>query len=324
MQIVEGLGGLQILPHGSTVSIGNFDGLHRGHQSILEKARQLRAAGGGELVAVTFEPHPLTVLAPHRVPARLSPPALKRELLEQQGVDRLIILPPLPEVLELSAENFWSIIRSTHPRHLVEGGNFTFGKGRGGNIARLREWSQGSGIQLHEVSAVEVVLMDLTVAPVSSSLVRWLIANGRMRDAAVALGRPYALEGEVVKGYQRGRGIGFPTANIAADEQLAPLEGVYAGRCMINDNAYLTAVSVGRMETFGDQLRRQIEAHIIGFEGDLYGRHLRVEILDWVRGQVKFNSIDELVRQIKRDVERVREKGSIDVSRPIASVEVGA
>lgn len=322
MEIVEGLEGLQQVAPGGVISVGNFDGVHRGHQRILQTARDLRQQHGGELVAVTFEPHPLTVLAPHKAPPRLTPAGLKRELLAGLGVDRLVVLPPSSEVLELSAEAFWAILRDrARPSQLVEGGTFTFGKGRGGNVTKLAEWTAAAGVGLHVVPAVEVALMDLTVAPVSSSLIRWLIGQGRVRDAAVALGRAYALEGRVIKGYQRGRGIGFPTANIGCDGQLTPLEGVYAGRCAVDGVVYPAAVSVGRMETFGDQLRRQVEAYLIGFDGDLYDRELRVEMIDWIRGQMKFAGVEALVAQIGRDVERVRQSVGLDPSRPIARLQ---
>src|SRR4051794_8604276 len=235
MEIVEGLSGLRGVPAGGVVSIGNFDGLHRGHQRILEVARGYRASGDGELVVVTFEPHPLTVLRPEKAPPRLTPPALKRELLERAGVDRLVLLPPTHEVLDLSAEDFWAILRDqVRPTHLVEAGTFNFGKDRRGTIDRLREWAAASAVRLDTIEPVEAVLLDLTVAAVSSSLIRWLLANGRVRDAAICLGRPYVLEGPVIKGYQRGRTIGVPTANLDCGEQMVPLEGVYAGRCEID------------------------------------------------------------------------------------------
>src|SRR5215216_6588584 len=136
MEISEGLSGLKGVPPGGVMSVGNFDGFHRGHQKILELARSLRTSS--ELVVVTFEPHPLTVLRPEKVPPRLTPPALKRELVERAGVDRLVLLPPTHEVLDLSAEDFWAILRDqVRPTHLVEGGTFNFGKDRRGTIDKL-------------------------------------------------------------------------------------------------------------------------------------------------------------------------------------------
>jgi riboflavin kinase/FMN adenylyltransferase len=328
MQIAQGLEGLTSTSvanaagaPGPVVSIGNFDGLHLGHQKILQTCAGLRHASGGEIVVVTFEPHPLTVLRPEKAPPRLTPPSLKRELLEQAGVDRLVILPPTRDVLDLSAENFWAILRDqVRPAHLVEGDSFNFGKGRGGTIQKLREWSQGTTVQLHVIDPVEVALLDLTIAPVSSSLIRWLLAHGRARDAAICLGRPYTLEGTVIKGYQRGKSIGVPTANLDCGQQMIPAEGVYAGRCTIGPTSYPAAVSIGRMETFGDKLKQQVEAHLIGFNGDLYDQTIRVELLDWGREQRKYDGLEPLMAQIQNDIEWARRRASLDAAAPIAQI----
>ena len=321
MEIVEGLSGLRSAPPGGVVSVGNFDGVHRGHQRIIEVARGLRDSSGGELIVATFEPHPLTVLRPEKAPPRLTPPLFKRELLRDLGVDRLVVIPPAREVLDLSAEQFWAILRDeVRPRHMVEGGSFTFGKGRGGTVERLREWSAGTGVSLRVIEPVEVALLDLTVAQASSSLIRWLLGNGRVRDAAICLGRPYTLEGVVVKGYQRGRTIGVPTANLDCGEQMTPSEGVYAGRCTIDGRTYPAAVSIGRMETFGEKLRRQIEAHLVGFDGDLYDRTIRVEMLDWGREQRKYDGIDALLEQIRRDVNWTVHRAELEPAIEIARI----
>jgi riboflavin kinase/FMN adenylyltransferase len=324
MQTAEGLDALKATPPGAVVSVGNFDGLHRGHQRILQTARAL-AGPPGPFVVVTFEPHPLTVLRPDKAPPRLTPPTLKRELLAAAGVDRLVVLPPTQEVLDLAAEDFWRILRDdVQARHLVEGGTFTFGRGRGGTVEKLREWSQSSPVQLHVIDPVEVALLDLTVTPVSSSLIRWLLAHGRVRDAAICLGRPYTLEGPVVTGYQRGRTIGVPTANLDCADQLVPTEGVYAGRCTVDGHTYPAAVSIGRMETFGDKLRRQVEAHLIGFTGDLYGRTLRVELLDWGREQRKYDGIDALMAQIRADLEWTKQRVHLRPETPVARAVAAA
>jgi riboflavin kinase/FMN adenylyltransferase len=321
MEIVEGLNGLRSAPAGGVVSIGTFDGVHRGHQRIIEVARDLKEKTGGELVVVTFEPHPLTVLRPEKAPPRLTPSSLKRELLRQAGVDRLVVIPPAREVLDLSAEDFWAILRDeVRPVQMVEGGTFTFGKGRGGTIEKLKVWTADAGMRLRVIEPVEVALLDLTVVAVSSSLIRWLLGNGRVRDAAICLGHAYTLEGEIVKGYQRGRTIGVPTANLDCGEQLVPAEGVYAGRCAVDGKVYPAAVSIGRMETFGDKLRRQVEAHLVGFEGDLYGQILRVELLYWLREQRKYGSIDTLMRQIRRDIDQAVERAGLSPAIEIARI----
>src|SRR5688500_18894581 len=280
MNTHHGLDALRRLPPRSVLSIGNSDGLHLGHRQILRTAAGLRAAGvraaspSRRLAVATFEPHPLTVLRPDRAPPRLTPPYRKRDLLEQAGVDEYVVLPPTPDVLNLTAEQFWQGLRDeARPAHLVEGESFNFGKGRGGSIDRLREWTAGSTVRLHVVPPVTVALLDLQIVPASSSLIRWLVAHGRVRDAAICLGRPYELVGPVVKGHQRGKTIGMPTANLDCRDQLVPADGVYAARCEVGGQVCPVALSVGTMPTFGPNAR-QVEAHLIGFEGDLYGQTL--------------------------------------------------
>jgi riboflavin kinase/FMN adenylyltransferase len=321
MRLLHGLEGLRQLAAGSTLSVGNFDGLHLGHRRILRKADELRRPAGARLAAVTFEPHPLTVLRPHDVPPRLSPPPMKRQLLAEAGVDDLVELPPTPQVLNLTAEAFWAILRDeVRPGHIVEGHTFNFGKGRGGTIQRLREWAAASDVKLHVVDPVSVALLDLTVVPVSSSLVRWLLERGRVRDAAICLGRSYALRGDVIKGHQRGRTIGVPTANLDVKEQLVPADGVYIGRSMVEGITYAAAVSIGTLPTFGDS-PRQVEAHLIGYEGDLYGQPLTLELIDWAREQIKYPGLDALKQQLSRDIEHARRRSKLDPTRPIAQAQ---
>jgi riboflavin kinase/FMN adenylyltransferase len=318
--VVEGLEGLAAVPAGAVVSVGNFDGVHLGHERILATARELKARDRAPAVAVvTFEPHPTTVLRPEAAPPRLTPPALKAALLAGRGVDVLVNLPPSQEVLGLSAEQFWEILRGrVRPSHLVEGNTFNFGKDRGGNVQRLAGWCAAAGVRLHVVEPVSVPLLDMQVAPVSSSLVRWLLFNGRVRDAAICLGRPYGLSGTVIKGYQRGRLIGVPTANLDCGEQMVPDDGVYAARCTVAGRTYPTALSIGTMPTFGADLKRQVEAHLIGFDGDLYGQLIEVELIDWLRGQKRFAGVDALKAQMQRDLVETVERHLLDPARPIA------
>ncbi len=320
MQVLEGLDALRHLAPGGVMSIGNFDGVHLGHQNILQTGRRLRdGLAGARLSVVTFEPHPLTVLRPESAPPRLSPLTQKHALLQAAGVDHVIILPPSHQVLDLTAEQFWAILRDqSRPRHLIEGHDFSFGKDRGGNLERLLQWSAGGELQVHAIDPVRVALLDMQVAPVSSSLIRWLIRHGRVRDAAICLGRPYGLEGKVVEGYQRGRQIGVPTANIDFGEQLIPADGVYAGRCTVDEKNYAAAVSIGVAPTFGDS-RRQVEAHLIDFSGDLYGRTLHLELLDWLRDQMPFKGIEALKAQLARDIGRTAALREMHAERPIAT-----
>lgn len=308
MEILQGLDGLKALPKGAAVSIGNFDGIHLGHQRILDRAHAL--AENGPLGLVTFEPHPLTVLRPNEAPPRLTTMQRKQELLEQAGVTHLVILPPAREVLDLEAEAFWELLRDqVKPKVLVEGTSFNFGKGRRGTMQRLQEWAARDRVRLEIVDKVEVALSDFTLAPISSSLVRWLLAHGRIRDAIRCLGRTVELEGEVVQGHQRGRTIGVPTANLRVpDGLLVPADGVYAGRCTIDGHRYPAAISIGSTPTFGQDLQRQVEAHLLDFSGDLYGKTLHLELLDWVREQLRFQGPEPLKAQIARDIQAVRQR----------------
>jgi riboflavin kinase / FMN adenylyltransferase len=319
MQVLDGLMGLQQLPPGAIVSIGNFDGVHRGHRHLLERAKRLKQASQAPAIAVvTFEPHPLTVLRPQHVPPRLTPRARKRELLAAAGVDLLVELPPSSEVLNLTAEQFWHILRDqVRPAHLVEGTSFNFGKGRGGTIERLREWASESPIQLHIVDPVQVPLLDMMQVPASSSVARWLLEEGRVRDAAIVLGRAYELEGVIVPGAARGRELGVPTANFKLDGQLIPADGVYAGRCAVDGRDWPAAVSIGTNPTFGDN-PRTVEAHLIGFTGDLYGRTLRLQLIDWQREQRAFAGIEALKAWIAQDLRETLARQADDPSQPIA------
>lgn len=317
MNTGQGLEALRKLPPGTILSVGNFDGLHRGHQQILRVARRL-ADGGAGLAVVTFEPHPLTVIRPELAPPRLTTSPMKQQLLAGAGVDFLVVLPPEPAVLNLAAVDFWTILRDqVRPAHMVEGTSFTFGKNRGGNLDRLRQWSSGSSVRLHIVPAVEVVLLDLRIVQVSSSLIRLLLTHGRVRDAAICLGRPYVLEGPVVRGFGRGRRLGIPTANLYCGDQLVPQEGVYAARCTVQGRTYPAALSIGSLPTFGGG-RAQVEAHLVSFEGDLYDQLLRVELVDWLREQVRYGNVEALSRQIHLDIQQTVDRVDCDPAKPLA------
>lgn len=320
MQILYGLHALPQLPRNAVVSIGNFDGVHRGHQHILRLATRLKSQSNGPSAAViTFEPHPLTVLRPEMVPPRLSAADRKQQFIADAGIDHLLILPPEPAVLELTAEMFWRRLSdAVKPTALVEGRSFSFGKGRSGTVERLKAWAEPEGTRVHVVPPVEVALLDMSLVPASSSLIRWLLAHGRVRDAAVCLGRPYELSGPVIQGHQRGRTIGVPTANLDCAEQLVPAPGVYAARTTVGGTTYAVALSIGTMPTFGDDHRRQVEAHLIGFDGDLYGQTLRLELLDWLRDQQKFASLDALKAQLSRDIATAATRHTLDAGRPVA------
>jgi riboflavin kinase/FMN adenylyltransferase len=318
MNLHNGLEGLRELPAGSVLTVGNFDGVHRGHLAIIERARELKFRESmndrfpaARIAVVTFEPHPLTVLRPEKAPPRLTTPQQKQSLLAAVGVDDLVVLPPTRQILDLTAEEFWPILRDqVRPSHLVEGESFNFGKDRGGTIDRLREWTAGSATALHVVTGVEVVLPDMQIVEVNSSLIRWLLLHGRVRDAQVCMARPYTIEGTVVEGARRGRTIGVPTANLACADQLIPGDGVYASRCMIGQDVYAAALSIGTLPTFNGK-SRQVEAHLIGFDGDLYGRNIALDLIAWLRDQRKFSGIDALRERIQRDLRIVQDVAGV-------------
>ncbi|HSU68278.1 MAG TPA: riboflavin biosynthesis protein RibF [Tepidisphaeraceae bacterium] len=321
MRILECLTGLRQLPPGCVLSIGNFDGVHRGHQTLLSRANELRNTSSSPAMAVvTFEPHPLTVLRPQHVPPRLTSPGLKRELLAKMGVDLLVVLPPSKDVLNLTAEQFWGILKDeVRPSHLVEGPSFNFGKGRGGTIQKLQQWSRGTPVELHVMEPLKVPLLDMQVVPVSSSTIRWLLEGGRVRDAAICLGRPYTLQGAVVRGAARGRELGVPTANLQCEEQLIPADAVYAGRINVDGRDWPAAVSIGTNPTFGSN-PRTVEAHLIGYAGDLYGRTLRLDLIDWLREQRTFAGIEPLKEWIAQDIAQTASRFEENPARPIARV----
>ena len=228
-----------------------------------------------------------------------------------------MLLAPTRELLGLTAEQFWQIIvDEVRPAHLIEGESFTFGKGRGGTMQTLRGWAAQSSVQLHVAEPVQAVLLNLSIVTVSSSLIRWLIAHGRVREAGICLGRPYRLSGEVIRGHQRGRTIGTPTANLRIVGQLVPADGVYVGRAVVDGVSYAAAISIGTLPTF-EGGSRQVEAHLLDFSGDLYGQELDLDCTDWLREQRKYFSTDALREQIAEDVRAVRARDGFDATQQI-------
>lgn len=318
MHLLHGLDGLLSAPKNSVMSIGNFDGVHLGHRRIFQTAREIAAPKKSPLVFVTFEPHPMTVLNPAAAPPRLTPPDVKQSLLEAEGADYLVVLPPEKRVLSLTAEDFWTILKDqVAVSDLVEGASFRFGRGARGSVPLLKQWSANSAVTLHVAESVQLPLLDLQITPVSSSVIRFLLAYGRAREACICLGRPYRLAGPIQKGHARGKSLGFPTANLQCEDQFIPADGVYAARSFLGGKNYPVALSIGTMPTFGENAR-QIEAHIIGFDGDLYGQNLAVDLLDWIREQRKYDNPEPLKIQIEKDIAQSINSLNRDFSRPIA------
>ncbi len=290
------------LCRGGAVTIGNFDGVHRGHAALVAEVRRQAHAVSGPAVALTFDPHPLQLLRPEHFQPVLTTAAGRAELLQACGADHVILLRTTPALLRLSAAEFFHEVIQTHlaARVLVEGPNFGFGRNREGNIETLATLCRQSGLDL-----VVVPPVLFNGKPVSSSRVRNALLQGAVREAANLINRPYRLRGTVGTGQQRGRTIGFPTANLEQVETLVPGDGVYAVRVRLGDAIWPGAANIGPNPTFGEQLRK-VEVHVIGFEGDIVGQVLDVDFLERLRDTRPFASVAELVEQLRRDVERAR------------------
>ena len=307
MSVIHGLPSVEPPLTQSVLTIGNFDGVHRAHQQLVAQAGLLAANTGGPVVALTFEPHPLSVLARGTPPPRLSLPSQKARWLSKAGADLVVIAQSTPDLLGLEPEAFVRdvLVARFRPTHIVEGPSFGFGRGRQGDSGLLRRLGPRYGFAVHVVGSVEVEVDAGETILVSSSLIRRLLVEGKVHRAALCLGRPYTIEGPVVPGAQRGRDLGFPTANVAVHEQLLPGDGVYAGRARVGTHTHAAAISVGTRETFANG-SRALEVHVLDFTGDLYGQTLGVEFLRPLRPQQKFDSADALVQQLHRDIEAVR------------------
>jgi riboflavin kinase/FMN adenylyltransferase len=288
---------------GGALSVGNFDGVHRGHVALLEELRRQAGAVHGPAVALTFDPHPLQLLRPDSYPPPLTTVADRARLLRAHGADHVVILGTTHDFLRLTAEEFFErVVRGYfEARAMVEGESFGFGRGRSGNVTTLAELCRRAGLGL-----VVVPPVDVGGVAVSSSRVRAALQRGAVREAAECLGRPYRLTGTVEAGQRRGAGLGFPTANLGRTQTLIPGDGVYAVRADRDGTRWPGAANIGPNPTFGENARK-VEVHLIGFQGDLYGQELSVDFLDRLRDTRPFGGINELVAQLRADVERARE-----------------
>jgi riboflavin kinase/FMN adenylyltransferase len=282
------------------LSIGNFDGVHIGHRALVETLRRQADALNGPAVALTFDPHPITLLRPDQTPIPLMAVRDRARLLERAGADHVVILRIDHDFLHLGARTFFDRIidQGFRARGLVEGFNFAFGREREGTIDTLRA-------SCAETDKALVVMSSLEIdgRPVSSSRVRAELLAGDVSEAAALLGRPYQIAGTVAEGAKRGRTLGFPTANLERVETLVPGDGVYAVRVWALRRTFAGAANVGPNPTFGEGARK-VEVHLIGYQGNLYGQTLTVEFVARLRDTGTFAGAAELVTQLRRDVER--------------------
>jgi riboflavin kinase/FMN adenylyltransferase len=294
---------------GPAVAIGNFDGVHLGHRALLEEALRITRASGGEAVALTFDPHPARFFAPSLAPPMLTPLHRRIELLQEAGAEVVLVEPFTAELASMPAEGFVErvLAKDLGARHVVVGADFSFGKDRQGNTDLLASAGRRFGIG---VSVVPQVTANGLVC--SSTKIREFVLEGRVEGASLLLGRPFEIDGHVVRGAGRGRTLGVPTINLACEGEILPRPGVYAGRARRiegDPTRFAAAISIGNNPTFtkpGDP-ELFIEAHLLDFAGDLYDAHMRLAFVARLREQRRYADVGELVAAIQGDIARTRE-----------------
>jgi len=294
---------------GAVVTVGTFDGMHRGHQAVLGEVIRRARAQQLASVLVTFDPHPLEVVNPAAAPKLLTLPAEKQELVAATELDHMVLLPFTAEVAQLEAEAFVRRLCDEHGmQHLVLGYDHGFGRGRAGDVAVVRRLGAAQGFG---VAVVEAVRDD--GQPISSTLIRTAVAHGDLDAAARWLGRPYGILGRVVRGAGRGRTIGVPTLNLAPPDarKLLPPDGVYVVRVRAGGTRYGGMMNQGPRPTFGEA-GRALEVHLFDFEGELYGETVQVEWVSRLRDVQAFPSRDALVAQLERDRQAARASLNLD------------
>jgi riboflavin kinase/FMN adenylyltransferase len=300
------------------LTIGVFDGVHRGHQELIARAVKAGRARGVPTVLMTFDPHPMEVVFPGNHPAQLTTLTRRAELAEELGIDVFLVVPFTADFMKLTPERYIHelLVERLHVLEVVVGENFTFGKKAAGNVDTLRKAGERFGFAIESVSLV-AESHDSESVTFSSTYIRSCVDAGDVVAAAEALGRPHRVEGVVVRGDGRGRGLGYPTANIAPPMHSAiPADGVYAAwftllghgevtGSVIPGERYRAAVSIGTNPTFSGRTRT-VEAFVLDTTADLYGQHVAVDFVARIRGQKKFGSVDDLIEAMGRDTDRAR------------------
>jgi riboflavin kinase/FMN adenylyltransferase len=303
MKLIRQLADFPESLRGCAVSIGNFDGVHRGHGVLIDQLKQFASELNGAAVVFTFDPHPVRILRPEETPPPLTWTDRKADLLAELGVDAVVAYPTNKELLSLTYQEFFQqiVVEALGAKAMVEGPNFFFGRGREGNTQLLAELCDDADLKLKIV-----VPKEDDGELISSSRVRNLIQVGDVDSAAQMLTQPYRIRGMVTHGAARGAKIGFPTANLDAIDTLVPAMGVYAGRTYVNGRSHWSAVHIGPNPTFGES-HRKVESHLLNFEGSIYGQPIEVDFVSRLRDIRQFDSPEKLIDQLKFDVDSTRE-----------------
>jgi riboflavin kinase/FMN adenylyltransferase len=284
------------------LTLGNFDGVHRGHQAIIARTLEFAEECGRDALLTTFRPHPLKVIRPDSAPPLLMDHDEKMRRIEELGVGHSLVIPFTPAFAQISAEDF--VRRVLHDAlqasAVFVGNNFNFGRGREGNLDLLRRLGEPLGIQVPEMKDFLVL-----GSPVSSSRIRRAIQSGEVELARELLGRPFTLTGTVVRGDSRGMKLGFPTANLKTASEILPGDGVYVTRAVTSSGQYPAVTNIGNRPTF-EGASHAVETHFLEPPGDLYDQDLAVQFLSRLRPEVRFASQEQLVRQIATDVDKAR------------------
>jgi riboflavin kinase/FMN adenylyltransferase len=283
------------------LALGNFDGLHRGHLKIIERVRRGAAEHGGTPMAMTFDPHPSRVVRPDKAPPLLMTKQQRIEALEQAGIAAVAVVRFTHELSQWDPERFVRtvLVEWLRVSEVWVGANFLFGHDRSGNFSTLRSLGQRYGFRADKIDPVRYKEFV-----VSSTRVRRLVSEGRMDEAGALLGHQYYIDGEVVHGTRRGHELGFPTANLDTKNELLPPNGVYATTATIDGIVHPSITNVGVRPTFGDTTKTMIEAYVLGFDADVYGRTLRLGFVQRLRDERKFEDVDALRAQIEADRRR--------------------
>ena len=283
------------------LALGNFDGLHRGHLKIIERVRRGAAEHGGTPMAMTFDPHPPRVVRPDKAPPLLMTKEQRLEALDRAGIRAVAVVRFTYEMSQWDPEMFVRavLVEWLRVSEVWVGANFLFGHDRAGNFTSLRTLGQRFGFRAEKIDPVRYKEFV-----VSSTRIRRLVGEARMDEAAALLGHHYYLDGTVVEGHRRGREIGFPTANLETTNELIPPHGVYATTLEVDGIVHAAMTNIGVRPTFDDGTAPSIETHVLGFDGDLYGRQVRLAFVQRLRDERKFDDVDGLKTQIEADKRR--------------------